>query len=37
MNPIKVVLVVFGFRRGVDGNRIAASVIGEIGSGGYFT
>ena len=37
INSIKVVLVVFGFRRGVDGNRVAARVIREIGSGICFT
>ena len=37
MNSIKVVLVVFGFRQGVDGNRVAARVFREIGSGICFT
>lgn len=36
MNSIKVVLIVFGFRRGHDGNRIAASVSHEVGRGSYF-
>lgn len=36
MNSIKVVLVVFGFRRGLDGNRIAASASREVGRGSYF-
>ncbi len=37
MNSIKVLLVVFGFRRGVDGNWIATRVSREISSGGYST
>ena len=37
MNSIKVVLLVFGFRQGVDGSRVAARVIREIGSGSYLT